>query len=410
MCYPYRRASGEGLCTLNHVAYQRLAANCEGAVTAPITPGIPSTPLTPPPQETLHFPLAWLLEHGVAPIQYRAVTEVARLSLPNPARFGILPYSYEPALLLAFTQGPDTTWGGTMLTTPSPRAERFQGVGAINAVRRLLEYGWDRESPPLVLARRTLFRLLAEDEDPAYLFELAPRGHPNPEVVRYGRGILREAAAAALAQAGYENDPRLRGAARRILERVDNYLRSPLAQKPFVRVGNSHVLAPGATPPSIYTIAMLAFMPNFRSEHHYIVERLYTHLTQPEPRTAPASVVAGKVVEEPHLVLGDPLPHRNAADGDIPAALHWLELFARLGLLRRNEGWMKLYDRLLDDRDSAGVWRMPKRSSVGLRSTNPFMWPFFPLASNPSADELSAEVTFRLGLIGRYAGRQIEVG
>jgi hypothetical protein len=71
---------------------------------------------------------------------------------------------------------------------------------------------------------------------------------------------------------------------------------------------------------------------------------------------------------------------------------------------------MKLYDRLLDDRDSAGVWRVPKRSSVGLRSSNPFVWPFFPLQPNPSADQISAEVTFRLGLIGRYAGRQIEIG
>ena len=29
-------------------------------------------------------------------------------------------------------------------------------------MRRLLEYGWDREAPPLYHARRVLFRLLAE--------------------------------------------------------------------------------------------------------------------------------------------------------------------------------------------------------------------------------------------------------
>jgi hypothetical protein len=109
-------------------------------------------------------------------------------------------------------------------------------------------------------------------------------------------------------------------------------------------------------------------------------------------------------------VLGDPLPHRNAVDADLPAALSWLELFARLGLLRRNEGWMKLYERLLDDRDQAGIWRAPKRSSLVLRSTNPFVWPYFPLQPNASGDELAAEITFRLGLIGRYVGRQIEIG
>ncbi|HTD60804.1 MAG TPA: hypothetical protein VK679_09135, partial [Gemmatimonadaceae bacterium] len=82
-------------------------------------------------------------------------------------------------------------------------------------MRRLVEYGWERESPPLAKVRRLLFRLLAEDEDPAFLFEFA--GSPEEEeMARRGRAILREAAAAALAQAGYEGDPRLRGAARRI--------------------------------------------------------------------------------------------------------------------------------------------------------------------------------------------------
>lgn len=377
-------------------------------MTVPITPGI-SAPLSPPVQESIHFPLSWLLDHAAAPIQFRASIEVARLQVRDPHQFSILPYTYQPALLLALFQRPDGTWGETMLTVPSPRAHGFQGVGTINAVRRLIEYGWSRESPPLVQARRNLFRLLAEDEDPAYLFEFAPsRGTPEPEVVRRGRGILREAAAAALAQAGYENDPRLRGAARRITERVDAYLRSPLAQKPFVRVGNHHVLAPGAAPPSIYMLTMLAHMPHFRSEHYDIMERLYAYLSQPQPRQVPAVAIGKKIVPEPHLVLGDPLPHRSAADADVPAALHWLELVARLGLLRRNEGWAKLFERFLDDRDAHGVWRAPKRT-IGLRTTNPFVWASFPLEQDTSPESLSAEITFRLGLIARYAGRAVEV-
>jgi hypothetical protein len=106
--------------------------------------------------------------------------------------------------------------------------------------------------------------------------------------------------------------------------------------------------------------------------------------------------------------LGDPLPHRNAADADVPAALYWLELIARLDLLRRNDGWTRLYERFLDDRDSGGVWRAPKRT-ISLRSTNPFVWSSFPLDPHAAGDALSAEVTFRLGLIARYSGRQIEV-
>jgi hypothetical protein len=88
-----------------------------------------------------------------------------------------------------------------MLSVPK-QAGDFTGVGTIPAVRRLLEYGWDRESPPLSHARRALFRLLAEDNDPAYLYELGPKSK-DEDSVRRGRMLLREAAAAALAQAGY---------------------------------------------------------------------------------------------------------------------------------------------------------------------------------------------------------------
>ena len=98
----------------------------------------------------------------------------------------------------------------------------------------------------MIHARRPLFRLLAEDNDPDFLYELGAKA-TDDESIRRGRRILRDAAGAALAQAGLEDDPRLRGAARRSLERIANFLRSPLAQMPWMRVGNQHVLA--AEPP-----------------------------------------------------------------------------------------------------------------------------------------------------------------
>ena len=192
----------------------------------------------------VNFPLSWLLENASVPIQYRAITEVARGALNEPQRLSILPYSYPPALRLALAQRPDGTWGGLMLALPAARSEAHEGIGTIIAVRRLVEYGWDKESPPLMLARRVLFRLLAEDDDPSFLFELAPKGKIEPEVLRAGRGLLREASAAVLAQAGYESDPRLRGAARRIVERLDAFLRSPAAAKPFVAWGTSTCSCP----------------------------------------------------------------------------------------------------------------------------------------------------------------------
>lgn len=366
---------------------------------------VATTPLAP--TSPVEFPMMWLLDHASGAIRYRAVVDVARLSPEIGREATALAYGYAPALALAMAQAPDGTWNNSMLEVPTQRAAQFEGVGTINAFRRLLEYGWDKDSPPLLRARRVLFRLLAEDNDPAYLFELAPKGE-DPDMARRGRAILREAAAAALAQAGYEGDPRLRGAAHRILDRIDSFIRSPLGHKPWVRVGNKQVLAAEASPPSIYALSMLAHMPLFRNEHHTHLDRIYHYIAQPQPRQELLQLCGGTVIEQPHLVLGDLLPNRNVADVDVPFALAWLELAARLGFLRRNEGWSKLFERFLDDRDRDLVWH-PHKGMAMPRSTNPFVWPGFPLEQMKSGDERWADVTFRLGLIARLSGRPLEL-
>jgi hypothetical protein len=299
-----------------------------------------------------------------------------------------------------------------MLGIPTKGSTDLSKLGTVHAVRRLLEYGWDRESPPLALARRVLFRILAEDNDPAFLYELGAKAKEE-DSVRRGRLLLREAAAAALAQAGYEADPRLRGAARRILERIDAYLNSPLAEKPWMRVGNVHVLAPEVTPPSFHTLTMLAHMPIFRQENYTEVERIYRYISQPHPRQDSVQLVGKKIIEQPHFVLGDRLPHRNAVEADIPFALMWLETMARLGFLRRNENWLKMYERFEDDRDRSGVWHPHKGTEIPT-SSNPRVWPMFPLedlsgGSARGTPAAWADVTFRIGLIGKLAGREIEL-
>jgi hypothetical protein len=377
-----------------------------GVVPGPSIPAPAAPPPPPlPPAGPVRFPLEWLLTHASPPLQYRAIVDVARLS---PPRAVDLPLAWAPALRLALTQQSDGRWGRTMLAVPSARSDSFDGVGTIPAVRRLLEYGWDKESPPLVRVRRLLFRLLAEDDDPSYLFEFAVKGKPDEDAARRGRAILREAAASALAQAGYEGDPRLRGAARRIIERINAYLKSPLAQKPWVRVGNRQVLALEATPPSINALTMLAYMPFFRSEYHEHVERLYTFLTQPLPRQEPAQLVGTAVVLQHHLVLGDMLPHRNAVDADVPAALMWLELMARLGFLRRNDNWSKMFERFTDDCDRSGVWH-PHKGTAMPRSASPYVWPMFPLEETSVGEERWSDVTLRIGLIARASGRTVEL-
>jgi hypothetical protein len=353
-----------------------------------------------------------LLEHASAPIQYRATIEVARLGARVPPEFCFLPYTFKPAVELALRQAANGVWNDAMLTAHSARSEGFDGVGTIHAVRRMLEYGWDKDSPPIFQARRMLFRLLAEDDDPQLLFEFAPKPgaktKPEEEMRLMFRQTLREAAGAALAQAGFESDPRLRGAARRTLNRMMEFLKSPIGAKPWIRIGNRQVLSPDAFAPSIYALQMLAHMPLFRSEHYEGMELLYRWLTRPLPRQEQMQVVGRKIVPVPLLVMGDRLPHRNAVEDDVPAALAWIELMARLGFLRRNENWSKMYERFVDDCGRDGVWH-PHKGLAMPRSSNPWVWSSYPLEPSRAGDERWADMTFRIGLIARVSGRPIDL-
>jgi hypothetical protein len=365
-------------------------------------------PLTPTVvTESISFPLSFLLEHGSAPLRYRAITEVGGVVGAASPDVDWLPYSHRPAIRLAVTQTRDGMWNHSILSVPGRHSSDFANIGTIPAVRRLAEYGWSPESPPLVLARRLLFRLLAEDNDPAFTFELGSKTRDD-DMVRRTRGLFREAAAATLAQMGYEKDPRLRGAARRILERTISFLTSPLGEKPWMRVGNSHVLAPEASPPSIYTLTMLAHMPIFRHEHFSEVERIYDAITQPLPRQEIVQLYGKKMVPQPHLVMGDVLPHRNAVDADVPFALLWLETMARLNFLRRNDNWMKMFERFVDDRDRNGVWH-PHKGMDRPTTSDPWAWSTFPLDDGTGPESKWTDVTFRIGLIAKLLGREIEL-
>ncbi len=351
------------------------------------------------------FALGWLLTNAPPAIQYRSLVDVA--SLPNRDHaLARVPYGSRAGWHLVFMQESDGSWPGGMLTVP--KGDSLVGVGTIVAYRRLIELGFDPECPALATTKRTLFRLLAEDNDPSYLAELGATA-TDEDLVKRGRLILREAAAAALAQAGYEADPRLRGAARRLTDRLGAYLRSPLAQKPWLRLGNQHVLAAEVAAPSFHTLLMLAHMPQFRGEHHEVMDRLFTFLSQPWPRQQAVQQVGTHLIEQSHIVLGDFLPTRNVMDSDMPSSLAWLEIMARLGFLKKHEGWQRLLDRLLDDRDRKGVWH-PPRSVVMPEQVPPWSWPVMPLTERDNAaDATSVDVTFRLGLIARLAGRAIEL-
>jgi len=118
-------------------------------VTAPGTAAeLPPTIATPAP-ESLSFPVSWLLEHASAPIRYRAMTEVARLSEPGPREVDWLPYSHRPAIKLAVTQTRDGMWNNSILSLPGRHSADFGHIGTIPAVRRLVEYGWTPRLAPV---------------------------------------------------------------------------------------------------------------------------------------------------------------------------------------------------------------------------------------------------------------------
>ena len=360
-----------------------------------------------PGPEPLRFPLEYIVSKGSPPIQYRAMKLVGALGDASD-RLPALIYSYFPALRLAISQRLDGTWNGKMLAVPPEgTGEPFGSIGTIPAVHRLLELGFEADFPPLATVRRALFRLLAEDNDPAYLYELA-EGGSGVEYRRYGRRRLREAAAAALAHLGYENDPRLRGCANRMVNRVREFLQSPLAHDPWMRIGNKHVLSPEASPPSIALLVMLGHMPHYRHEHFEFLEELREFLIRPVGQKEVQQQVGGAVVPQPQLLLGDPCTGRGAPSGDLGATLFWMETLARIGYLDTHGAWSQVFDRLVQGCDQNGVWR-PPRSGLPAPSALPEAWPSYPLDPRREADAVSAEVTTRLAIIARAAGRAIEL-
>lgn len=375
-------------------------------VTAPSPSSPPVSPAVPPVVEPLapvRVPLGWLLDHGSIPVRARALLELTAAGDDvRAARAAV--YAHGPAIRLALQQERDGTFGGRMLAINRSTDNPLGGIGTIPAVRRLVEYGWEPESPPLQNARRILFRLLAEDADPSFLYELRADAGQDENLIRRGRGMLREGAAAALAQLGCEADPRLRGAAVRALDRAMAYVKQATAAGAEPPSGP---LPMGATPPSAHFLVMLAYMPRFRSEHQDEMARLYAYLSAAAPGGVPRQLVGKKEIQAPHLVLGDPLGHVSESTW-LPSTLAWLEVLARLGFVKHNAAWSALLDRLLDERDAKGVWL--GRTTALATPEHPWDWPTFPLGDPGSRESLVADMTFRLALVAKLAGRTLDLG
>jgi hypothetical protein len=348
------------------------------------------------------------LDNAGASIRYRTYRELAPEGYASPeviqAAQLAIPES-KTAQSVVKKQKDNGLWGGNMLGLAVVASQGIKDVGTIPQYRRLLQLEWPRATRPFKLADRVLFRLLSRDDDPTLLFEFQKTLKSDTEAERWARDIMREAASAALAEGGYGDDPRLRGAGHKIASAISQFLRSPLAEKPFAKSGKQIVLDPEAHPPSWYSVAMLAAMPNLQRERAGFTERLGHYLAQPEPKKAFVIQVGHKTVRPQHLILGDPIEaDAKGLPKDLPLALHYIELLARMGALEWAPVATKVLGRLLKDCDESGVWR-PKNLRSQPKAGNKITYHYYPLhLEAKSAEGKEVDVTFRLALIAKSLG------
>jgi hypothetical protein len=299
-------------------------------------------------------------------------------------------------------------WGGNLMALAASAKDGIKEVGTIPQYRRLLQLGAPMTDRTFRLADRVLFRLLSRDEDPSLHFEYAKAAKTDPAVGVWARDAFREAAAAALAEAGHIEDPRLRGAAHKIANSVSAFLRSPLAEKPFIKSGKYTTLHPEAHPPTWYSVAMVAQMPSLQRERAGFTDRLGHYLAQPAPKKEYVVLLGKKALKPGHLLLGDPIEaDSKGVAKDLPLALHYVELLARMGALPLAPVATKVLARAMADVDERGVWT-PKGLRGAPKATSKLTYHWFPLqADEKAAESRSVDVTFRLALIAKLLGWEL---
>jgi hypothetical protein len=355
---------------------------------------------------------------------YRAYRDVVPAAERDPEQLAALAQAvlhYKPAQAIARKQKATGLWGGNVLAPRPAKAYGWTEPGTAYQYRRLIECGWPPGIRPFRDADRFLFQLLSriepDDPDPtiahraqALLVEFQKPARTDAGLARWARRIGREAAACTLARGGHDDDPRVRGTAHTVASNISQYLRSELATKPFKKAHGKTVLEPFAMPPTIFAVEMLAFLPPVQRERSGFIERLGQYFSTPAPRRA-FFILAGKRLLPPVFeLLGDPL--RSDAQGhisDIPFAAYWLELLARLGLVRQIPSASRVLARLFSECSDEGIWS-PKSLRAMPKATSPLTAHYYPLeGAGRSPAQRQTDITFRLALIARLLGIPLTV-
>lgn len=356
--------------------------------------------------------MTWLRTHASTPIRLRTLTEILPPEAVDREEVAALRselLQYKGVTEIIKKQRSNGVWASNILGLGESKSLGIKDIGTISQYRRLLELGVPATDGAVQLTNRLFYRLLSRDVDPKLLFEYQKAAKTNPDLVIWARASMQEAAAAALAHAGLVEDPRVRGAAQHVIDALSHFLKSDAATKPTVKKGMRHILNPDAHPPTIYSVALLAYMPNFQREQASFIELLQQFLAQPAPKK-PFVVLVGKKSYKPTTqILGDPLQNDSAGrPKDLPFALHWMELLARLNWLRASPSAQRALARLLKDCDAEGVWTakglrsFPKSPAALTRFT-------FPLEHSDKKQEARrADVTFRLAHLAKLMGLELE--
>ena len=301
------------------------------------------------------------------------------------------------------------TWGGNMLGLAAAKSQGITDVGTVAQYRHLVELGVSPQERAFRLADRLFFRLLSRDDDPKLLFEYEKAARTNEDLAVWAREFLREGATVSLAHSGHAEDPRVRGAAHRVASNISQFLRSELSEKPLIRKGSRTILHPEAYPPTLFSVAIIAYMPNLRRERAGFVERLGYFLSQPTTKRPWVIAIGRKTLKPTFHFLGDPLRADSAGNPkDLPFALHWIELLARIGTLEASPTAVRILGRLLRECDQSGVWN-PKNLRTLPKSPSKLADFAVPLEHDQkSTQSRRADVTFRLALIAKLAGWQLQ--
>jgi len=292
-----------------------------------------------------------------------------------------------------------------MLGIAPLKSQGIKDVGTVAQYRRLVELGAPLDSRSFKLAERLFYKILSRDETPSLWFEYQKPSVGNPELHTWARGFIREGVTCALAHAQRIEDPRVRGSAHRVISDVSQFLRSDLAEDPFVKKGAKYILHPDAHPPTVLSVAILAYMPRLQRERAGFVERLGRYLARPDTSKSWSILIGRKAVKPTFHLMGDPLDADDDGNtADIPWALHWIELIVRLGLLDTAPVAQRILLRLLEDCNEDGIWS-PKNLRAIPKGKSRLADFAFPLElDGRTQDRRRTDVTFRLALIAKLAG------